>query len=158
MGEKQVAFYERLWIGIAAVMLVVFLILIGYSLSFSNAVPHSGGQISVPNSRAEFGDLGLIETGPNTYDLRMMAQVYSFQPSDVRIPLGAEVTFYIPSPDVLHGFQLEGTNINVTAIPGEIATVKHVFDEPGTYRLICNEYCGIGHQDMLGQIVVEEAL
>ena len=157
MGEKQVAFYERLWIGIAAVMLVLFLILIGYSLTFSNAVPHSEGKISVANSRAEFGELGLRQTGPNSYDLRMMAQVYSFQPSDVRVPAGAEITFYVTSPDVLHGFHLEGTNINVTAIPGEIATVKHTFKEPGTFRLICNEYCGIGHQDMLGQIVVEEA-
>jgi cytochrome c oxidase subunit 2 len=26
---------------------------------------------------------------------------------------------------------------------------------PGTYPIVCNEFCGIGHQSMVGKIIVE---
>jgi cytochrome c oxidase subunit 2 len=31
------------------------------------------------------------------------------------------------------------------------------FDEPGTYHVICNEFCGRGHNTMHGEFLVEEA-
>ncbi|WP_281004375.1 hypothetical protein [Marinithermus hydrothermalis] len=37
-----------------------------------------------------------------------------------------------------------------------MAKVSTRFDRPGVYRIICTEYCGIGHQNMLGKIIVEE--
>lgn len=66
------------------------------------------------------------------------------------------MTFYITSPDVQHGFYVEGTNINPQIIPGEVTKLEYVFKKAGTYRIVCNEYCGIGHAQMFGKIVVEE--
>jgi cytochrome c oxidase subunit 2 len=47
-------------------------------------------------------------------------------------------------------------------LPGQISTLTATFDKPGTYNVICHEYCGaggptIGHHTMYGQIVVDEA-
>lgn len=48
------------------------------------------------------------------------------------------------------------TNINMMVLPGQVSNLKTTFDKPGTYNVICHEYCGIGHHTMYGQIVVEE--
>ena len=64
------------------------------------------------------------------------------------------MTFYLTSRDVLHAFQVENTTINAELIPGEIATLRYTFDEPGVYRTVCNEYCGFGHHNMLGRVRV----
>jgi cytochrome c oxidase subunit 2 len=39
-------------------------------------------------------------------------------------------------------------------IPGQVATITVEFDEPGEYGILCNEYCGSGHHDMEGKLIV----
>ena len=73
------------------------------------------------------------------------------------MPEGSTVNFYVTSADVLHGFEVQGTTINVTAIPGIVGKVTYTFAKPGVYYIICNEYCGIGHQAMLGEIDITGA-
>jgi cytochrome c oxidase subunit 2 len=70
------------------------------------------------------------------------------------VPADRKITFHITSPDVLHGFQVVGTNINATAIPGQVTTFGTIFPETGTYGVICNEYCGAAHHTMKAQIEV----
>ena len=55
----------------------------------------------------------------------------------------------------MHGFHIDETNVNFMIIPGQVSKLSHTFDKPGTYKIICHEYCGIGHQTMFAQIIVE---
>jgi cytochrome c oxidase subunit 2 len=66
------------------------------------------------------------------------------------------VYIYLTSGDVIHGFQIDGTNVNLMAIPGTVAYARVKFDKPGVYHMVCHEYCGIGHQDMATKIIVKE--
>ena len=86
----------------------------------------------------------------------VLAFAFGYQPNPIEVPQGAEIVFKITSPDVIHGFHVEGTNINVEVLPGEVSTVRYTFKRPGEYRIICNQYCGLGHQNMFGTIVVKE--
>ena len=86
--------------------------------------------------------------------MSVIGQAFSFAPALIQLPVGAQVTFFASSRDVLHGYHVAGTNINVELIPGEIATWSYTFREPGEYRVSCNEYCGISHQNMVGTIQV----
>ena len=95
------------------------------------------------------------EVAPNKYEAYILGQTWAFLPNRLTIPKGSEVTFYITSKDVIHGFDLQGTNINMMIIPGQISTLTATFDEPGEYNFVCNEYCGIAHQTMFGTLVVE---
>jgi cytochrome c oxidase subunit 2 len=64
-------------------------------------------------------------------------------------PQGGEVR--ITAPDVIHGFQIAGTNVNVMVFPGYIAEITWKVPAnmpPGKYLVVCNEYCGAGHQNM----------
>jgi cytochrome c oxidase subunit 2 len=70
------------------------------------------------------------------------------------VPAGSTVTFHITSSDVIHGFEVAGTNVNTMAIPGQVARVTVQFDETRNYGLICHEYCGAAHHTMEGQLQV----
>lgn len=157
--------FEGAWIRISVAVLFVFIIAITVS-SFAVGVQLPGQysriqpeDFSDPNN--PFSDPGLRELAPGKYEAYITAQTWSFMPSEIRVPVGSEITFYITARDVLHGFKLIGTNVNMMALPGQVSTLKAVFDEPGTYDFICHEYCGyvegspIGHHTMYGQVIVE---
>jgi cytochrome c oxidase subunit 2 len=86
----------------------------------------------------------------------MRSQMYAFMPAEVRVPRGKRVTFRISSPDVLHGFQIVGTNANTMISPGYISQFSMTFDEAGEYLIVCNEFCGLGHHLMQGKLIVED--
>lgn len=66
-------------------------------------------------------------------------------------------TIWISSADVLHGFSIVGQNLNLQIAPkhGFGATITPT--EPGRYRIICNEYCGLDHQKMTSFLTVATA-
>jgi len=64
------------------------------------------------------------------------------------------VTLRAVSADVVHGFIVQGTNVNTMVVPGYIATLKTRFTQPGDYRMPCHEFCGVGHQGMWAQVRV----
>jgi cytochrome c oxidase subunit 2 len=150
--------FERIWMGFGVAMLAVFLVLLGIAAFADNINPPNGFQAIDPTKvahTAPFDHPGLHQTGPNTYEAYYVAQIFQFTPSDLRIPAGSTVTFYVTSPDVLHGFFITNTDVNMEIVPGWVNTQTHTFKTPGTYLLICHEYCGIGHQNMYGRIEVQ---
>ena len=102
-----------------------------------------------------FDQPGVVETGHLEYEARMIARTWSFDPAEIRVPVGAEVTFVVASQDLVHGMLIEEPNINVMLIPGEVARVTATFDKVGEFPIICHEYCGVAHQTMWARVVVE---
>ena len=150
--------YERLWLAFGLVMLVAFLATIGYAAFADNINPPTGENAIDPTKVAStppFDHPGLRKTGDTTYEAYYIAQVFSFTPNTLQIPVGSTVTFYVTSPDVVHGFFIPGTDINMMVVPGWVNTQKHTFTKKGSYLLLCHEYCGIGHQNMFARIEVQ---
>ncbi|MCA9839565.1 MAG: c-type cytochrome [Trueperaceae bacterium] len=155
--HEVIAKWERRWLSASGLMSLTFVIFIAINLALEGthiAQTTSRTTPDVLGSHELFANPGVTALGPGKFQVAATAQAFSFTPSEIRLPVGAEVDFYLTSKDVLHGFQIENTNINVETIPGEISYLKYTFDKPGEYRLSCNEYCGISHQNMLGKIVV----
>ncbi|MFN3655184.1 MAG: alpha/beta hydrolase, partial [Candidatus Nitrosotenuis sp.] len=75
--------------------------------------------------------------------LHYLAKMWYFEPAEVEIPAGSVVDIYLTSGDVIHGFQIDNTNVNLMAIPGTVAYARYKFDKPGVYHIVCHEYCGI---------------
>jgi cytochrome c oxidase subunit 2 len=157
MDKKSVEVFERGWMVFALAMLLLFTGLI------LHAILTHGAQIAAVERRAppaeilaseRFAQPGLLQVGPNQFELTVIAQAFSFVPNEVVVPAGAEITFFLTSRDVLHSYQVQFTTINVNLIPGEVATLRYTFREPGEHLVICGQYCGIGHHTMLGLITV----
>ncbi|MGD2135421.1 MAG: hypothetical protein PVF27_04635 [Gemmatimonadales bacterium] len=90
---------------------------------------------------------------PPGSDIYMAAQQYAWRPV-LRLERGAEYTLHLSSLDVNHGFSLHPMNINFQIVPGYDYGLTVTPTETGDFRVICNEFCGIGHHLMLGKIEV----
>ena len=90
----------------------------------------------------------------STYQVFMVARMWGFQPDKIYIPAGSTVDFFITSLDVVHGFNIAEKNVNLMAIFGGIGKSTAKFDKPGVYKIVCHEYCGVGHQFMQGEVIV----
>lgn len=155
---QRVEFYEKAFLSLAAIMLVVFLGALGYAaVDMRVRLPGRSGEIDPRRVRETppFDHPGVREVAPGEYRVVMIGQTWTFLPNEVHVPAGAKVTFEVTSPDVIHGFYVEGTRINAMLIPGQITEVTYTFREPGEHLLICHEYCGVGHQGMYGKVIVE---
>ena len=150
--------YEKAFLGVGAVMLVVFLIALAFtSVAMGITLPGRAGEIDPASARSipPFDSPGVRALGPDRYEVVMLGSAWAFLPNEVRIPAGSEVTFIATSTDVMHGIHVDGTRVNMMLIPGQISRNTYRFETPGEYLLICHEYCGIGHHIMAGKVVVE---
>jgi cytochrome c oxidase subunit 2 len=86
----------------------------------------------------------------------MVAARYAFYP-DLVLKAGEPYRIWISSIDALNGFSIVGggQNINLEIAPEHAYGATFTPDEPGVYLVVCNEYCGLGHHQMKGRIVVE---
>ena len=86
------------------------------------------------------------------------ASRYEFTPDLLEVDEGDRLRIALRSEDVAHGFAIEGYGIDV-ALPesGEAVLVDFVADRPGTFEFGCSVYCGIGHGNMRGRLVVHAA-
>jgi cytochrome c oxidase subunit 2 len=158
--HEAVARWERRWLALSGLMSLLFVMLIAYTLATEGGhVAQRSGRAApeILTANALFSEPGVRATGPNTFQVSVLAQAFAFDPAEIRLPVGAEVDLFLTSRDVIHGYQVQNTSINVELIPGEIAALHYTFDKPGEYRVSCNEYCGISHQNMLARIVVMPA-
>jgi cytochrome c oxidase subunit 2 len=104
---------------------------------------------------APFDAPGVVQIGPGRYEVHLTGQIWTFTPSEIRVPAGSTVTFVATSRDVVHGLMVPGAHVNTMLLPGQVARVTVRFDRPGEYPMICHEYCGIAHHTMGGKVIVE---
>ncbi len=72
----------------------------------------------------------------------------------LRLPEGRSVELDMRSLDVIHAFFVPQFRTNEDIVPGLVTTVHITADRVGTYPLICNELCGLGHALMRTQAIV----
>ena len=156
--HKAAERHERVWVFLAMALLTLLLLgtLFLVALDYGVVARTEGFRRDpVPALGTASGEL--VRTGPNAYSVSLLAHLWAWTPGPLHVPQGAAITFVVTSADVLHGFEVQGTTINLTAIPGISGSVTYTFGHAGTYNIICNEYCGIEHQAMIGTIVVDPA-
>jgi len=102
--------------------------------------------VGLPSSSARSGGVAR--------NVRVEASAYAFTPATIEVDPGDRVTIELASTDVVHGLHIEGYDVNLTADPGQPATVSFVADRPGTYRIRCSVPCGPLHPFMSGRLRV----
>jgi heme/copper-type cytochrome/quinol oxidase subunit 2 len=74
----------------------------------------------------------------------------------LKLQKGVEYTLHLSSLDVNHGFSLYPINVNFQVVPGYDYGLRITPNASGDFRIICNEFCGIGHHTMVGRVIVED--
>lgn len=99
---------------------------------------------------------GVRKTGPNSYSVVVYSTQGLFDPDEIRVPEGSTVTFRLKSDDeMVHGLQIEGTDVAILSSPPDDSEATYTFSEPGDYPFVCQIYCGGGHDIMRGKVIVE---
>ncbi len=88
----------------------------------------------------------------------IVGEQWDWQIAPNRVSAGQPVDFHVTSRDVNHGFGIYDSSLRmvaqVQAMPGFDNVLRVTFHEPGSYRILCLEYCGLAHHGMFGEITV----
>jgi cytochrome c oxidase subunit 2 len=98
----------------------------------------------------EDNPFGLHADDPNGQDDKIV-----YDPV-VHVPLGIPMKALLRAKDVLHNFTVPQFRVKMDLVPGLVTYVWLTPERAGTYDILCEELCGIGHYTMRGRIVVEE--
>ena len=156
----KVDLYEKIWMWLAAGLIAAFLGAIVFAAGSQAMRPPSHVETIDPATVYDapgFSDPGLVEEADGRLVVSIVAQVFIFDPDEIEVPARRPITFRITSTDVIHGFDIVGTNANAMVIPGYVTEFTISF-EPGEYLIACHEYCGLLHHDMQGMLIVEEEI
>jgi heme/copper-type cytochrome/quinol oxidase subunit 2 len=85
----------------------------------------------------------------------IIARQFSFSPDPIIVKLGDRVKLNINSIDIDHGFALPDFNIDARLEAGKITTVEFEADKLGEFIFSCSVFCGSGHREMTGVLIVE---
>ena len=160
---------ESIWLGIAgAWSLGIFAWMAGFT-QFGDQNPVGDTYEVTPEEfqdkvrayidEAEEGEEGIIPPGDSVY---IAGSRFYWDGLPVELEAGREYDIHLGAYDVQHGFSVRpehslSQQINLQIFPDREWVVPMTFEEPGTYRVICNEFCGIGHNQMEERFIVREA-
>ncbi|MDQ6596109.1 cytochrome C oxidase subunit II [Bacillus salipaludis] len=149
---------EKIWLTLSFGMIMIFMLITGYQAFALEMGPPSNMETIDPqkvDQTAPFDKPGIKQIGEKEYEVVMTLQAFSFNSGNIEVPAGSTVHFTLTSKDVVHGFEVAETNLNTMIVPGHIQKISQKFEKPGTYLVLCNEYCGAGHQMMSTTIKVK---
>ncbi|MCF3630991.1 cytochrome C oxidase subunit II [Thalassospiraceae bacterium LMO-SO8] len=102
------------------------------------------------------GETGIpIVRPPAGSDVYMLARLWEWWPI-LELKKGETYRLHLSSLDWLHGFSLQPTNINIQVHPNYEMVMTITPNESGVFSVVCNEFCGIGHHQMVGRIYVTD--
>ena len=92
-------------------------------------------------------------TEPRTIDIT--ARRFAFEPSEVEATVGERLQLVVRSADGVHGLEIKKLKIK-KEIPrgGAPVTIDFTATTEGSFPIVCSEYCGNGHNEMSGMLIV----
>ena len=87
--------------------------------------------------------------------IQIFAQRFEYAPSVLHLRAGIPVVFELTATDHKHGFSLPQFGLRADIVPGEVARVSWPQPVAGTWEFHCDVFCGEGHENMTGELIVE---
>jgi cytochrome c oxidase subunit II len=87
--------------------------------------------------------------------IQVTAEKFKFTPAVIELKLGEPAVLELTTLDRKHGFQVSDLNIDESIEPGKVTRVRISPAKAGTFLFHCDVFCGSGHEEMAGEIVVK---
>jgi cytochrome c oxidase subunit II len=159
--------FERVWIGLALIWCLVMFLAMPY-WHFKGKQNSTGEAYTVApadfmarvdrfveaHKVGEQDGMAVVEPPPGS-DIYLLSQMWRFYPI-LKLKKGQTYRLHVSSPDLQHGLSIQPMNINFHVLPGYDHVITMTPTSSGVFPLICNEFCGIGHHQMTGRIIVED--
>lgn len=157
---------EKVWIGMALVWCFIMSLMMPF-WHFRGKQNSTGETYSVEpaafleratrftedNQVGELNGVPIAQPAPGT-DIYLVARMWSWYPV-LKLQQGETYRLHLSSMDLQHGLSLQPLNINFQALPGYDHVITLTPTTSGEFTIVCNEFCGIGHDRMIGKILVE---
>jgi cytochrome c oxidase subunit 2 len=91
---------------------------------------------------------------PKPRVIRVVAKKFEFVPAEIRVGRGETVVLQFSAPEVPMGFNLADFKLRTDIVPGSVASLTFTPDRVGTFTFLCDVFCGTGHEDMSGTLIV----
>jgi cytochrome c oxidase subunit II len=148
---------ERRWAVVSAGIVATLVFLATFAGVHQATMPQARVETVDPRTLHVAGEfietnLGSALEPDGSVTVRIIAQQYSFTPQCVLVPTNTPITFRATSADVVHGFLIQNTTVNLMLVPGYVSTISTRFTSPVESLMPCHEYCGSGHQAMWAHV------
>jgi cytochrome c oxidase subunit 2 len=153
---------EKVWLwlaGITAVILFVWMFVWMYAgdqnptgETYRTSPERFEEKMAEYRERATATERGLRPAGEDVY---VAGVQWAWDGLPVVLEAGKRYMLHLSSYDVQHGFSVRPGSelwkqINLQVLPGYEWVVPVRFEIPGTYYVVCNEFCGVNHRAMTG--------
>ena len=88
--------------------------------------------------------------------IHITAKTFAFSPDSITLKKGEPVVFEISSGDRKHGFSLRAFGVRSDVLPGKVSRIRFTPDKTGKFSFSCDVFCGDGHEEMTGTVVVTD--
>ena len=86
--------------------------------------------------------------------IAIRAKRFTYSPATITVKKNLPVTFELTSEDVMMGFNLPDFRVRSDIVPGKTTRLRLVPDKTGEFVFLCDVFCGSGHEDMSGKLIV----
>ncbi|MBN9329591.1 MAG: cytochrome C oxidase subunit II [Comamonas sp. SCN 67-35] len=159
---------ETLWIAIAFVWcMIMFAMMVGwhffgkqnlstetYKVDPAKYAERAEAFVAKYTVRKETDQEIPVVSAPEGSDVYMIGRLWNWWPI-LELEKGKTYKLHLTSMDYNHGFSLQPINMNIQVVPGYEHVIKITPNQSGQYSIVCNEYCGIGHHEMVGRLYVK---
>jgi cytochrome c oxidase subunit 2 len=87
-------------------------------------------------------------------EVRMVARKFVFEPATLHARVGVPVLLRLSAPEVPMGFSLPDFGVRADVVPGRETVVRFTPDRAGSFTFLCDVFCGNGHENMSGTLMV----
>jgi cytochrome c oxidase subunit II len=125
---------------------------VGQQWQWSFRLPGKNGRLGTTDPQYVSSDnpLGLNPNDPNGQDNIVIVA------DDLHLPLGKPVKVLLRSIDVVHDFYVPEFRAKMDLMPGLVTYFWFTPIRTGTFEVLCSAFCGVGHPEMRGSVVVEK--
>jgi cytochrome c oxidase subunit 2 len=118
---------------------------------------HTASHVGAPEGAAA-GTETRTRAGVDALDdvVHVTARRFEYAPARIVLKRGHPVDLELVSLDCRHGFSAPDLGVRADITPGQPTRLHVVPKDAGTFGFHCDVFCGDGHEDMSGEIVVVE--
>jgi cytochrome c oxidase subunit 2 len=96
-----------------------------------------------------------VRAQPSERVIPVVARKFVFVPSEIRIKKGETVVLELSAPEVMMGFACQDLGLRSDIVPGRVTRLRITPAKVGSFAFLCDVFCGSGHEDMQGTLIVE---
>jgi cytochrome c oxidase subunit 2 len=97
-----------------------------------------------------------IDAAPPPRVIKMTVKKFAYSLKEITVKKGTPVVIEITSLDRVHGFNLPDFDVRGDVVPGQVTRISFTPDKAGEFVYLCDVFCGEGHGDVNGKLIVTE--